>query len=137
MSHRQHPAGHVLQAFHDGELDAATAAEVASHSEHCAQCRNELAELEQVGRLLVDAPAPELPRTVWHRVRPGRPQESRLKPAFGFAACAAGIALGVLLGPIQFNAETTASEMAWSETVTVWDGGASASLLNVYQYEQE
>ena len=137
MSDTKHPAGHVLQAYFDAELDEPTAAGVQAHCEQCPACRKELAELEQVGRLLAGVPAPELPRTVWHRVRPGHERESRFKPAFGFAACAAGIVLGILMGPLKFNAEQADTELAWSETVTVWDSGASASLLNVFQYEQE
>jgi anti-sigma factor RsiW len=137
MSNTKHPAGHILQAFHDKELDQPAAAEVKAHCGLCDECRSELAELGRMSTLLSGAPAPELPRTVWHRVRPGRPQESRLKPVFGFAAGAAGIVLGILLGPIDFNAETTGTDLAWSENVTVWDNGASTSLLNVFQYEQE
>lgn len=137
MTDTKHPAGHALQAFHDGELDAAAAAEVTAHCEQCQECRNVLAELEQVGQLLAAASAPELPRTVWHRVRPGRARESRLKPAFGIAAGAAGLVLGLLLGPIEFTGETADTELTWSETVTVWDGSASTSLLDVFQYEQE
>lgn len=137
MNDRQHPDGPVLQAFRDGELDPAATAEVAAHCEHCEACRNELMELEQVGQWLAGAQEPELSRTVWHRVRPGRARDSRLKPVFGFAACAAGIVLGVLLGPIEFNAGQADTELAWSENLTVWDSGASATLLDVFQYERE
>lgn len=137
MTDSTHPAGHVLQAFHDGELESTTVAEVAAHCEKCEACRAELDDLERVQQMLAASPAPELPRTVWHRVRPGQHNEPRFKPAFGIAACAVGIALGILLGPLEFNGENTATDLAWSESVTVWDSGASASLLNVFQYEQE
>ena len=86
---------------------------------------------------MVGAPAPELTRSVWSRVRPGRARESRLRPALAFAACAAGVVLGVLLGPIQFGAEETGVDPAWSETATVWSADATAPLLAVYQTEQE
>lgn len=133
MSNPKHPAGHVLQAFHDGELNTSSAAEVTLHLEQCQVCRSELAELKDLDQLLAKAPAPELPRTVWHRVRPGRPQETRFKPAFGIAACAAGILLGLLIGPIQSSTDQSSNELAWSENVTVWDANASSSLLGVYQ----
>ena len=137
MSDTKHPAGHVLQAYHDGELAPATTTDVVTHCERCAACRSELADLERVGQLLAGAPTPELRRTVWHRVRPGRARESRLRPSLALAACAAGVVLGVLLGPIQFSAEETGTELAWSETVTVWNDDATSPLLAVYQSEQE
>ncbi len=137
MSDSNHPAGHVLQAYRDGELDGPAGAEVAAHCEGCADCRRDLTELEHVGRLLAGDPTPELPRTVWHRVRPGRAREYRFKPAFAFAACAAGVVLGVLLGPIQFGADEINPEVALSETVTVWNGEATSSLLGIYQSVQE
>lgn len=137
MNNQKHPAGHILQAYHDRELDPVAAAEVKAHCGICDDCRSELVELDRIGVLLAGASAPELPRTVWHRVRSGHQQESRFKPAFGVAACAAGIALGFLLGPLEFNAEKSDTVLAWSETATVWDSGASTSLLDVFQYEQE
>jgi anti-sigma factor RsiW len=137
MSNTKHPAGHVLQAYHDGELDPPAATEVAAHCERCATCRTELTELRRLDQLLASAPTPELPRTVWHRVRPGQARETRLKPIFAFTACAAGIILGVLLGPITFSTEETRTDLAWSEVVTVWNGSATSSLLAVYQSRQE
>ncbi len=138
MKEFKHPAGPILQAYHDEELDASTAAQVTAHCEKCADCRAELDDLKRLSLLLTGASAPELPRTVWHRVRPGRPQPSRLKPAFGLAACALGIVLGILMGPIQFSAQNQAdTQLAWSETATIWDSGASADLLGVYQTFQE
>lgn len=137
MSDTEHPAGHVLQAYNDGELNQSEAAEVAEHCEHCAICRAELGELERMGTLLADVPAPELPRSVWPSVKPGIEQESRLRPSLAVAACAAGIVLGVLMGPIRFSAEKTVDETEWSETVTVWNEEASVSLLDVYQAGQE
>lgn len=137
MNDTKHPAGHVLQAYHDGELDASGSAGVAAHCERCAACRNDLAELAQMADLLAASPAPELPRSVWHRVKPGREPESRLRPVLAFAACAAGIVLGFLVGPVRFVAEEAVAETSWSENVTVWNGEASTSLLAVYQTEQE
>ncbi len=136
MTESTHPAGHILQAFHDGELDSSLVVGVESHCEKCKACQAELAELEAMELLLAASPAPELPRTVWHRVRPGRPSEPRLKPAFGIAACAVGIILGLLLGPVQFSAEKVGTDLALSETVDLWDGGATSPLLAVFQSVQ-
>jgi anti-sigma factor RsiW len=136
MTDATHPAGHILQAFHDGELDSSLIADVESHCEKCAACRAELADLDQMKQMLAASSAPELPRTVWHRVRPGQPRESRFKPAFGIAACALGIILGLLFGPVQFNAEKAGTELALSETVDLWDGGTTSPLLAVFQSGQ-
>jgi anti-sigma factor RsiW len=136
MTESTHPAGHILQAFHDGELDSTIRASVETHCQECESCRMELADLERMGQLLAASSAPELPRTIWHRVRPGRAEEPRFKPAFGIAACAVGIVLGLLLGPVQFNAETSETDLALSETVDLWDGGATSPLLAVFQTGQ-
>lgn len=141
MSDRPHPAGETLLAFHDGELDKAAAAEVSKHCEDCSDCRRELAELEQVGQLLASSPTPELPRTVWHRVRPGqtneRVNESKPRLGLGIAACAAGILVGVLLGPVQFEKVEAETSVAWSESANLWNSDESSSLLNVFNYTQE
>ncbi len=136
MTDSTHPAGHILQAFHDGELESSLVADVESHCEECAACRAELADLERVEQFLAASPAPELPRTVWHRVRPGRPSEPRFKPAFGIAACAFGIILGLLLGPVPFTAEKAGTVLAQAETVSLWDGGTTSPLLAVFQSSQ-
>lgn len=137
MNNTIHPAGQVLQAFHDGELDTDTKAAVQAHCGQCTECRNEIEELEETTRLLAHSPSPELSRTVWHRVRPGHAREPRFKPVFAFAAGAAGVVLGILLGPVQFNEEIADTQVAWTETVTVWGGSASSTLLDIYQSGQE
>lgn len=137
MSPTNHPAGHVLQAYHDGELEGNERATVEAHCEECADCRNELAELRETDVLLAASPAPELPRTVWHRVKPGRPRENRFKPAFAFAAGAAGVIIGVLVGPIQMTAAAVEETTTWSTSETIWSGGSTAPLLNVFPTGQD
>lgn len=136
MKHSTHPAGHILQAYHDGELDLSLVAEVKAHCQECQACQSELADLEQVAQLLAASTAPELPRTVWHRVRPGRPSETRFKPIFGLAAGAVGIVLGLLLGPVQFDLEKAGGDLAQAETVDLWDAGTTSPLLAVFQSGQ-
>lgn len=136
MTHSKHPAGHILQAFHDGELSPAETTSTVSHCNQCPSCQKVLADLDQLGQLLSSVPEPELPRSVWHHVNPKQKRESRLKPVFAFTACAAGIALGILLGPIQTTSENTTTDLAWSETVSVWNDNATSSLLSVYQTDQ-
>jgi anti-sigma factor RsiW len=137
MSKSDHPAGHVLQAFHDGELKQAPADEVGKHLQECELCRAELADLRRVADILQSAPTPEPSGRTWARMQPENRVESRLSPAFVLAACAAGIVLGVLLGPHRFGPDETGTDSAWSETVTVWNGSSTSSLLSVYQTAAE
>ena len=137
MSDAKHPAGHELQAYHDRELEATRSAEVAAHCRRCASCQAELADLERVDNLLAAAPVPEMPRTIWHRVKPERRQASRLRPSLALAAGAAGVALGALIGPIGVDSEVPDTDLAWTESVTVWNAGVSASLFSAYQSEQD
>ena len=133
LPERQRPAGYVLQSYHDGELEQRAASDVAAHLEQCAACRRELAELGRINRLLADVPAPELPRGVWPRVRPGRAREPRLQPALVFAACAIGVVLGILIGPIRFGGGEVVAAPTRTETVKPWGEDVSSSLLTGYQ----
>lgn len=137
MSEPKHPDALALQACHDGELDPAAATAIAAHCARCAACRTELEELARVAQLLSASTVPELRRSVFPQVRPGRAREARLRPALGFAACAAGIVLGVLLGPIRFHPEATDSDASWTGSLAVWSGDATSPLLAVYRSGQE
>lgn len=137
MNPTNHPAGHVLQAFHDGELEGNERAAVEAHCAECAPCRNELAELAEVASLLSAAPVPDLPRTVWHGVKPGRPRENRFKPVFAIAAGVAGVLLGILIGPVQMEAAAEDDTTTWSESATIWSGGTTAPLLDVFPTGQD
>ncbi|MBK7701782.1 MAG: hypothetical protein IPI34_02245 [bacterium] len=132
MSGTDHPTGDVLQAYRDGELEPSAAAGVAAHCGRCEACRSELSDLERVVRLLTDVRTPELPRPVWPRVRPGQVREPGFRPVFGVTACAIGVVLGILIGPVQFDSEATSAAPAASGTVAVWNGSATSPLLAVY-----
>ena len=141
---KEHPAGHVLQAYHDGELGAAEAETVAAHCAACAACRAELAELKRMGELLAATPAPAAARSVWPRLQAARRDadraDLRLGPAFAAlaaAACVAGLVIGIWFGPIQVSAEKADSELAWSASSTIWNGDTDASLLDVFTSGQE
>src|SRR5205823_6160775 len=49
-------AGRTLDAYIDGELDASEAAAVADHAAGCTICRQRLAALESLGRLIRGGP---------------------------------------------------------------------------------
>jgi len=142
MKETKHPAGHELQAYHDGELGADARARLADHCERCARCRAELDELERMDDVLGGLDAPELPRSVWPRVAAAhRPADrGRLGTAFGFAAataCAAGLAIGILLGPVDFDAGSETETSVWSGPTSLLSGGSSSTLLEFYQSSTE
>ncbi len=137
MTENNHPTRFQLQAFHDGELEQPLIAELSAHCESCQICRAELAGLNQVEQLLTATETPELPGSIWQRVRPQKDHEKGLKPVFAYAACVAGIILGVLLGPIQSDAEEADKDSMWAAPTSVWDKRATSSLLAVYQSGQE
>ena len=137
MSEAKHPDGDVLQAFHDGELNAERATRVEEHCRNCVQCRADLTELDRLDGLLADIDAPALPRPVWPGVAEARRKElrGRLGTAFAFSAagvCVAGIAIGLLLGPVGTDAESSDDGQIWEGPSSLWSGGASVSLLEVY-----
>ena len=133
MNDATHPEGQVLQAYHDGELEASAAADVAEHCRNCESCRAELDQLRELGRMLAGVETPEMSRSVWQNLQRGREREVRIKPLFAMAACAAGIVLGVLMGPLQLGESTAADELTGTETLNVWNAEATSSLLGVYE----
>lgn len=137
MPSERHPDGLELQAYFDGELDPAQARAVQAHCETCPECRTELGALSEVSALLLSTPAPELPRPIWGEVRPMGEAEFRFKPLWGAAACAAGIALGVLIGPTSVLTGGDAAETEWTQTSSLWSGETTSSLLGVYEVTGE
>jgi anti-sigma factor RsiW len=132
-----HPEGHILQAYHDGELPAAEAIEVRAHCEVCAECQAQLIDLKMMNSLLGRVEAPAMSGSVWTRIQASEDRSFAIKPVWGLVACAAGIALGFLLGPVQSGQENAASNLAWSDNVTVWNTDATSSLLGVFQITAE
>ncbi len=137
MSDSTHPDGYVLQAYHDGELNDEATARIETHCRDCVRCRNELAELQRLDGLLADIDAPELPRPVWPALNGAlrKQHEARLGPAFAFSAaavCAAGITIGILLGPVGKSDQSSTNGTTWEGPSSMWSGGASASLLEIH-----
>ncbi len=60
MTPQRHPSEAILADYSSGALRSAFSAVVAAHLEHCAHCREEVAQLEAVGGALIDdlPPAP-------------------------------------------------------------------------------
>jgi anti-sigma factor RsiW len=62
------PTSQQLSAFHDGELDQATAAEIQRHLPHCPACSAELARLSAISALFAEAPVAKLSQIGLHRL---------------------------------------------------------------------
>jgi anti-sigma factor RsiW len=60
-----------LSAYHDGELDAATRAEVQRHLDQCPACAVELAELSAMSQWFAQSPRPRLSQIALHRLHNG------------------------------------------------------------------
>jgi anti-sigma factor RsiW len=132
-----HPEGHILQAYFDGELEAVQADEVQLHCASCDRCRAELTELEKVGAMLASDPDPDLTRPIWNAVRPDRTTEKVFRPALGLAACAAGITIGLIVGTMGQSTTSEVADSSWTESMTIWNGQATSSLLAVYDNSGE
>jgi anti-sigma factor RsiW len=100
-----HDAGRMLDAYIDGELAPADAASMAGHLEGCAACRERLATLESLGRLVRSVPYHPAPGRLRTTVI-GTPRRARR--ATSTLAWAAGLMLAVALGAAGFRGRQTA-----------------------------
>ncbi|HOX26041.1 MAG TPA: zf-HC2 domain-containing protein [Candidatus Krumholzibacteria bacterium] len=93
-----------IQAYLDGELAPAAAAELQEHLRECADCRQRLEAARRCWQLVDIAVAPPLRRSVWPRVEAVVARRRGLRawswPQRGLAAtaAAAGVVLGMQLG---------------------------------------
>ncbi len=100
MTDHRHPAGPDLMAWRDDELPPPAAQAIADHVAACAACRAEVQALDQARGLLAGDPAPPL-APAWPRIAASRARDDRLGRPFAWAAaaaCAAGLAAGLLVG---------------------------------------
>jgi len=79
-----------LDAYLDGELDEARAAEVGRHIDGCPACADALAELRRVSLALRRLPAPAAPQGFVERFRQARLAEPVVRPARSRLAWAVG-----------------------------------------------
>jgi len=87
--------GRVIDAYGDGELDAAEAAGVRAHLESCPICRQRVADRESLGRLIRRIPYYQAPDRLRVAVAAAR-RPARISPRV--LAWAATVALAVSLG---------------------------------------
>lgn len=103
---RRHPIGdEELNAYIDGELDAAARARVEAHLESCAACREAVDELRTVSQALQALPRAQAPRSFALREADVEPMPARqagwlagATPLLGGVATVAFLAFFVLVG---------------------------------------
>jgi len=99
-----HPSDELISAFLVGAIDdPAIGATVSGHLETCPACREQVAQLQAITKLLAELPAPPLPRSFTltreelDRLQP-RPWYLRYQPVCRWASAIAAALLVVLLG---------------------------------------
>jgi anti-sigma factor RsiW len=82
----------LLGACLDGELEPAVSASVREHVDACAACRQRLANLESLGRMVRRAPYYQAPETLRARLTPARPRSTATSHLLAWAAAAVMVA---------------------------------------------
>ena len=140
MTHKEHPDSQRLMAFLHGELAEAEASLVQDHCSSCAECRQVLDGFGAVQNLLQADIADQKPQPVWPVVAREMSQNRGrvFSPSFVFgtvAACAAGIAMGLLMGSPSNTMVTEQGNEAWASANYLWSGTDSPSLFQVFSEE--
>jgi anti-sigma factor RsiW len=78
----------LLGAYLDGELDPAVSTSVRDHAGTCATCRERLANLESIGRMVRRAPYYQAPDALRTRVMHARTRSTATSRLLGWAAAA-------------------------------------------------
>jgi anti-sigma factor RsiW len=95
----------LLGAYLDGELEPPVSASVREHVAACAACRQRLANLESIGRMVRRAPYYQAPETLRARVTPARPRSAA--PSHLLAWAAAAVMVASLTGSILLVRSST------------------------------
>jgi anti-sigma factor RsiW len=82
----------LLGAYLDGELEPAVSASAREHVDACAACRQRLASLGSIGRMVRRAPYYQAPETLRARLRPARPRSTATSHLLAWAAAAVMVA---------------------------------------------
>lgn len=93
-----------IQAYHDGSLDENRRAQVESHLESCAACRELLADYQKIQRVIRGASLPEMTINASKAVRKAflRAQDRSIRVmAEWLSVAAAAVLLFMLLNPIS------------------------------------
>ena len=82
----------LLDAYLDGELEPAVSTSVRSHVDACAACRQRLANLESIGRLVRRAPYYQAPEALRARLTQARPRSRATSHLLAWAAAVVMVA---------------------------------------------
>src|SRR5262245_60212722 len=82
----------LLGAYLDGELEAAVSTSVRDHADTCVPCRQRLANLESIGRMVRLAPYYQAPDGLRARLTHARTRTTARPPWLGWAAAAVLVA---------------------------------------------
>ena len=95
----------LLDAYLDGELEPAVSTSVRNHVDACAACRERLANLESIGRMVRRAPYYQAPDALRARLTPVRPRSTATSHRLAWAAAA--VIVASLTGSILFVTSST------------------------------
>ncbi len=136
MRERENHVADRLQALVDGELSPEEERTVRDHCEQCERCGSLLREVEDVYRRLGDLPPADLEESLWPVVQGrlrGRTARRSLPFAVGASAmAAAGILIGLLLGPASGTDPAAGGETTWAEMGSLFDESTVPTLDTVY-----
>jgi anti-sigma factor RsiW len=100
-----HEAEAALGALLDGELDPAVSTPVRAHAETCTKCRQRLAEMQSIGRMVRQAPYYQASDRLRARVAQAHTQSTRTSHLRAWAAAA--VIVACIGGSILFVRSTT------------------------------
>ena len=100
-----HEVEGLLSAYLDGELEPAVSTSVRDHVDVCAACRQRLANLESVGRMVRRAPYYQAPDALRARLTPSRTRSTTTSQLLAWAAVVVMVAS--LSGSILFVRSST------------------------------
>ena len=81
-----HEAEALLGAYLDGELEPAVSASVRAHAETCVTCRQRLADMHSIGRMVRQAPYYQAPEALRARLTQARPRSRATSHLLAWAA---------------------------------------------------
>ncbi len=96
----------LVQACHDRQLSSEQAAEVGAHLRECGECRELVAELEHLSRLIATAPLAEIPPAAMQRLEQSYWARRGDRGVLRLAECMTGLAAAVLIGVMMFSRTT-------------------------------
>jgi anti-sigma factor RsiW len=116
-----------ISAYHDGELPAGAARELAEHIRHCPSCRQELERLRSLSQWLAAAPMPEAPEALLERLRRSvQPRRDRI--ALRVAEALTAVAAVVLVACSAMLYQRSRPRSAPVQPVARWERLAAEAI---------